>query len=121
MIFMENIFKEIDRHQRNLKRVKKFYFDEKSFNNLMNRIIEKDHIRFRKLFFENKSTNMWRILFIILDIVMEDGVEIKPYNTLTKTYPSLNLKYMDWIFSWIHNKNTLISIINPHDELIYQF
>jgi uncharacterized Fe-S radical SAM superfamily protein PflX len=118
---------------KNIERIKEFYCDEKSFTSLMNRIIEKDLRRFNKLFCESSSCditrkyngsngpNVWRVLYVILDIVQHEGEEIEPFDVLTKTYPSRTIMYYGWTFSWVHGENTLISIFDRNDELVYRF
>jgi hypothetical protein len=65
--------------------------------------------------------NPWRIFYTVLEIVLEEGEEIPPYDTLTYMFPSKNVKYMGWTFSWVHGEDTLISVFNPDDELVYRF
>lgn len=113
---------------KNMERVKKFYDDDCTFTLLMNGIIAKDTVRFEK-FMENivKQTtgtyypNPWRVLYVVLDIVQNEGTEIHPFDTLTKSFPSKSLTFHGWTFSWVHGEGTLTSIFNNHDELVYRF
>jgi hypothetical protein len=118
---LNHYFCETGKEKMNMKRIKKFYNDENGFNELMNRIIEKDRIRFEKLGNMDLLPNPWRVFFVILDIVQNDGVEVEPYDVLTKMFPSKTLIYMGWTFSWVHGESTLFSVYNREDELVYRF
>ena len=118
----------IEQEIRNMNRVKKFYNDEESFDMLMLRITDKDDKRFEKFISNtnklnggNSIPNPWRILYIILDIVQYEGKEIAPFDVLTRDHSSRNMIYYGWTFSWVHGENTLISIYNRKDELVYRF
>ena len=121
---------------KNRDRVKKFYNDEESFDVLMNRIIMKDGERFEKFIssidvdptdttYMSVSTSRfldpWRSLFVVLDIAQNEGEEVPPFDTLTRTHPSRTIMYHGWTFSWVHGENTLISIFNRSNELVYRF
>lgn len=104
----------------NINRVKKFYNDQKSFDELMLRIMAKDYERLEKLLSKDSIPNPWRIFYVILDIVQHEGKEVEPYDVLTKMFPSRTLEYMGWTFSWVHGENTLISVYDPEGQLIYR-
>lgn len=111
----------IQKENKNIQRIKKLYNDDDSFNHLMNQIIEKDVKRFESLVAGKKNyPDPWKILYTILEIVQEEGKEIRPFDTLTKMLPSYSLLYHGWVFSWVHGEGTLISIYNRENELIYQ-
>jgi len=118
--------KRIIKDSKNQERVKKLYHDDITFTQLMNKIIEKDYRRHelfvKSLFLGIKKDypTPWNVFFTILNIVQEDGVEIPPFDILTKKFQSKSLMYRGWTFSWIHEKNTLISVYNEKGELIYQ-
>jgi len=119
---IELYHERIERENRNVIRVRKFYHNDDDFNALMEKITQKDYDRFQKLLSEGKSTkNPWRILYVILEIVMEEGQDIPPFDTLTKMLPSRSILYRGWTFSWVHGEGTLISIYNPTNELVYRF
>ena len=105
----------------NIKRIKKFYNDEESFNVLMNKIILKDYVRLPKLMNNEPIPNPWRVFFVILDVVQHDGVEVPPYDTLTKSTLSRTFRYMGWTFSSVFGATPLTSIYNQEDELVYRF
>ena len=114
-------FKRLSTDATNMTRIKRFYDDEDSFDDLMIKIILKDYERFEKLMNKDLLPNPWRVLFVILDIVQHEGEIIPPYDTLTKMFPSRSMKYMGWTFSWVHGDSTIISIYTREDELVYRF
>jgi hypothetical protein len=119
---LDYYIKRMNQSNKNMERIKKFYNDDKSFEQLMDRIIEKDAKRFDKLLSNDKNLpNPWRVLYVVLDIVQNEGVEIKPFDTLTRMLPSISIIYHGWTFSWVHGEGTLISIFNNNNELIYRF
>jgi hypothetical protein len=111
----------LNQDNKNIERIKKFYNDEESFNLLMQKLIDKDARRLEKLFDKDPVPNAWRILYIILDIVQNEGKEVPPFDTLTNMLPSRTLMYYGWTFSWVHGENTLLSIFNRENELVYRF
>jgi hypothetical protein len=119
---MKDLLYRMKHETRNMRRVKKLYYDEASFSYLMNQLILKDAKRFKKLIAGEKNLpNPWRILYTIIDIVQSDGEEVPPFDILTRLFPSRTLIYYRWTFSWVHGEGTLISIFNPQDELVYRF
>jgi hypothetical protein len=118
---VEHYAERAHRDKRNMERVKKFYNDEESFNALMNRLIDKDLKRLKKLLDKENMPNSWRVLYVILDIVQCEGEEVPAFDTLTQNLPSRSIKYYGWTFSWVHGENDLLSIFNREDELVYRF
>ena len=122
----------MNKDNKNMERVKKFYNDDESFDSLMSRLIQKDYARFEKLLDgltteevserSNKSfPTPWKLFFTILEIVQADGMEVPAFDTLTRSYPSKTMEYHGWTFSWVHGNDTLISIFNRKNELVYRF
>lgn len=118
---LKHYFHEAEKETVNMCRIKRFYDDEESFDDLMIRIILKDYDRFEKLMDKDLLPNPWRVLFVVLDIVQHEGDEVEPYDVLTRMFPSRSMIYMGWTFSWVHGEVTLISIYNREDELVYRF
>lgn len=113
--------KRIEREKINMERIKRFYTDRHSFNVLMNKIIEKDFNKIENSSINGYSPSPWNVMFVIMDIVQHEGIEHHPYDVLTRTYSSRTLEYMGWTFSMVHGENTLVSIYNRKNELIYRF
>ena len=115
--------KRLDIDEKNISRVKKFYNDDESFNILMKRIVDKDNKRVDILLNGNHNIpNTWRILYIILEIVLEEGINFPPVNNIMGKCQNITMLYKGWIFSWNHGlKNTIISIYDTHNVLIYRF
>ena len=114
-------FERAEKETNNMVRVKRFYSDEDSFNEFMEKIISKDQKRLDRLMEKDLIPNPWRIFYVLLDIALEEGEVVKRFDTLTRMFPSKTVKYMGWIFSWVHGENTLISIFNRENELVYRF
>lgn len=96
--------------------------EDNAFGLLMGRIILKDAKRFTKLIAGDEHfPNPWRVFFVILDIVQNEGTDVDPFDTLTRMLPSRTLMYHGWTFSWVHGENDLISIFNRSNELVYRF
>jgi len=118
---MAHYNERIENERKNRERVGRFYSDEKSFNVLMNRIIDKDNERLEGLTVDGYDPTPWNVMFVIMDIVQHEGKEVQPYDVLTRTYLSRTLEYMGWTFSMVHGENTITSIYNQENELIYRF
>ena len=114
-------FERADKETTNMVRVKRFYTDEDSFNEFMDKIITKDEERFKRLMDKDLIPNPWRIFYVLLDVVLEEGRAVKSFDCLTRMFPSKTMEYMGWTFSWVHGENTLISIFNTENELVYRF
>lgn len=121
-------FKRAEGDKKNINRVKRFYTDEDGFNILMNRLIAKDFERFQILLKSNPEIgaldllpNPWRFFYVVLEIALNEGVEVPPYDVLTNMFPSKTVEYMGWTFSWVHGESSLISIFNRQNELVYRF
>jgi len=114
-------FERSGKETTNMVRIKRFYHDEDSFDELMMEIILKDYNRFERLMDKDLIPNPWRVLFVVLDIVQNEGKIIPPYDVLTRTWPSRSMEYMGWTFSWVQGEQTLVSIYNREDELVYRF
>ena len=114
-------FESAGKEATNMDRIKRFYDDEDGFDDLMIRIILKDYERFERLMDKDLIPNPWRVFYVVLDIVQHEGELIEPYDVLTRTWPSRSMVYMGWTFSWVHGENTLISVYNREDELVYRF
>lgn len=127
---MDYYMERLNKDNKNMERVKKFYHDEESFNQLMNQLIEKDAKRFEKII-SNMDTEPkddkkffptpWRFFGYIIDIVQNEGTEINPFDTLTRMLPSRSLLYYGWTFTWVHGLGTLVSVYNRQNELVYRF
>ena len=122
----------MNKDNKNMERVKRFYNDEKSFDELMEKLIQKDLKRFKKIIknltddeVSERSNKFfptpWKFFFTILEIVQTDGTEVPAFDTLTRSYSSKNMEYHGWTFSWVHGNGTLISIFNRENELVYRF
>lgn len=111
----------IEKERLSRERIKKFYSDEDSFDVLMNRIINKDLEKLEELNEEGYSPTPWNVMFVILDIVQHEGKEVQPYDVLTRSYLSRTIEYMGWTFSMVHGENTITSIYDRDNVLIYRF
>ena len=111
----------IENERQNRERIRRFYNDEESFNDLMNRIIKKDFEKLEELTIDGYSPTPWNVMFVIMDIVQHEGNFNLPYDVLTRAFQSRTLKYMGWTFSMVHGENTVTSIYNRENELIYRF
>ena len=118
---MLGYYERAEKETTNMTRIKRFYDDEDSFDDLMIRIILKDYERFERLMNDGLLPNPWRVFFVVLDIVQHEGKVIPPYDVLTRMWPSRSMEYMGWTFSWVQGEATLISVYNREDELVYRF
>lgn len=104
----------------NMERMKKFYSDEESFDELMRRVIEKHSDRWTDLCYSNGvMPHPWHILYSILDIVEEEGEETEPIDALTESFPSALWKYMGWTFAITHGQGSVVSVYKG-SELLYR-
>ena len=109
---IEKYFKNIeDRKQKNIERVKKMFNDQKSFDILMNKIIEKHNDNWiDRCYKKGVMPYPWEILYAIFDLSKEDGVECDALDGLTENFPSVIYEYMNWQFAITHGQGSVCSV-----------
>jgi len=104
----------------NTDRMRKFFNDEESFSNLMERVIKKHDDRWVDVCYKkNVMPHPWHILYSIYDIVEKEGIEVKPLDGLTSCFPSVLIEYMNWTFAITHGQGSVLSIYRK-GQLVYR-
>lgn len=125
----ENFIKEMvdrfksreEKKSKNMQRISNFFSDDKSFGEVLLRIISKHDERWTNLCYSrNVQPYPWEILYAVFNIVERDGKEVDPVDSLTENFPSMLLEYREHIFAWTHGQGTCLSIYNKNKELIYR-
>lgn len=106
---------------KNMQRISIFFSDNKSFEEVLLRIISKHDERWADICSSrNVQPHPWEILYAIFNIVEGEGKEVDPVDSLTENFPSLLLEYREHIFAWTHGQGMCLSIYNKNKELIYR-
>jgi hypothetical protein len=109
-----------ERRKHNMSRMMKFFRDDKSFDDLIFRVVEKHDKRWDDLCHaRGVMPYPWNILYSIYDIVEMYGKETKPVDGLTRSFPSVLITYRGWTFARTHGQGTVMSIYKGND-LIYR-
>lgn len=114
--------KTVENKHRKQLRVKKLYHDDETFNQLMEKIVEKDNKILSQMVYEKDSpSTSWNILNTIMEIALSDGLEHIELDEFAREFPSTMSKYRGWTFGITHGQGSIISIYDPTDKLIYRF
>ena len=125
----ENFIKEMvdrlkgreEKKSKNIQRISNFFSDNKSFEEVLLRIISKHDERWADICSSrNVQPHPWEILYAVFNIAEGEGKEVDPVDALTENFPSLLLEYREYIFAWTHGQGTCLSIYNKNKELIYR-
>lgn len=119
---IRKLFKDIqDKEDRDNKRVRLFFNDEKSFEVFLLKLIDKHDQRWENVCYNNgREPHPWNLMSAILNIVQHNGDEVMPVDKFTSSFSSLLMKYYDYTFAWTFGQGTCISIFNKENELIYR-
>ena len=110
-----------EKKSKNMQRISNFFSDNKSFEEVLLRIISKHDERWADICSSrNVQPHPWEILYAVFNIAEGEGKEVDPVDALTENFPSLLLEYREYIFAWTHGRGTCLSIYNKNKELIYR-
>jgi hypothetical protein len=110
-----------EKKSKNMQRISNFFSDNKSFEEVLLRIISKHDERWADICFSrNVQPYPWEILYAVFNIAESEGKEVDPVDALTENFPSMLLEYREHIFAWTHWQGTCLSIYNKNKELIYR-
>ena len=110
-----------EKKSKNIQRISNFFSDNKSFEEVLLRIISKHDERWADICSSrNVQPHPWEILYAVFNIAEGEGKEVDPVDALTENFPSLLLEYREYIFAWTHGQGTCLSIYNKNKELIYR-
>jgi len=110
-----------EKKSKNMQRISNFFSDNKSFEEVLLRIISKHDERWADICFSrNVQPYPWEILYAVFNIAESEGKEVDPVDALTENFPSMLLEYREHIFAWTHGQGTCLSIYNKNKELIYR-
>lgn len=110
-----------EKKSKNMQRISNFFSDNKSFEDVLLRIISKHDERWADICFsKNVQPHPLEILYAVFNIVEVEGKEVDPVDALTENFPSMLLEYREHIFAWTHGQGTCLSIYNKNKELIYR-
>ena len=106
---------------KNMQRIARFFFDDKSFEEVLLKIISKHDERWTELCYSKGfQPHPWEILYAVFNLAELNGKEVDPVDGLTENFPSMLLEYKGFIFAWTHGQGTCLSIYNKNKELIYR-
>ena len=94
---MKKHYKDIqDKKERNIKRARLFFNDEKSFETFLLKLIDKHDQRWEDVCYNNGyQPHPWNLMYGVLYIVQRGGDEVMPVDDLTRNFSSLLMKYND--------------------------
>ena len=115
LIWMEEYAKKLafkyDLKNRNVERLKKMFTDQKSFNLLVNKIINKHDDNWLELCNKKNVQSHPRILlYTLFDLVEKEGKSIGSVDDLTEHFPSQVITYKSWQFAITHGQGAVCSV-----------
>jgi len=118
--FGEKLSRDLDRKNNNIIRLKSMFYDQNSFDNLVNRIIEKHDERWDDLCYNNGCLPYpHNLMYTLFELSELDGNEVESIDDLTKNFPSVLNEYMGWVFSVTHGQGSVCSIYK-NNKLIFR-
>ena len=102
---------EYELKDRNVERLKKMFTDQKSFNLLVNKIIDKhDEKWVKKCYDRSVQPHPKILLYALFDLAEREGKQIKPIDGLTENFPSQVLSYKSWQFAITMGQGAVCSV-----------
>lgn len=122
--FMDNFEKSIrrkhDRKLKNIERIKTFFNDQESFNNLVNNILDKHNQEYSERCYKNGyMPHPLNILYSLFELADSEGEPIEPFDQFTIMFPSSATEYMNWQFVVTHGQGSVCSVYYKN-ELKYR-
>ena len=100
-----------DLKDRNVERLKNMFTDQKSFNLLVNKILNKhDDAWTQKCHDKGVQPHPNMLLYSLFDLVQKEGKVINPIDGLTDNFPSQVLTYKCWQFAITHGQGAVCSV-----------
>ena len=102
---------EYDLKNINVERLKKMFTDQKSFNVLVNKIINKhDEKLVKKCYDRSVQPHPKKLLYTLFDLVEKEGKSIKPFDGLTENFSSQVITYKSWQFAITMGQGAVCSV-----------
>lgn len=95
----------------NTERVKKMFNDQKSFNLLVNNIIEKhDDYWINLCYKKGIMPHPWHLMYALFDLSELEGKISDPVDDFTENFPSSIYSYKGWKFAVTYGQGAVCSI-----------
>lgn len=118
--FAEKLSFETELKMRNIDRIKKMFNDQESFDNLVNKILEKHNDNWKDhCYKKGVMPYPWSLLYALFDLAEMQGKEIDPIDGLTENFPSSLFTYNDWQFAITNGQGSVCSVYYKK-ELMYR-
>ena len=102
---------EYDLKNINVERLKKMFTDQKSFNSLVNKILDKhDESWIKKCYDKSVQPHPKILLYTLFDLVEKEGKPIKPIDGLTENFSSQVITYKSWQFAITMGQGAVCSV-----------
>lgn len=100
-----------DLKKKHINKLKSMYNDQKSFDDLVNKIISKHDDNWVNRCYKNGiMPHPWELMYTLFDIAENEGRLIKPIDGLTENFPSIVYNYKYWQFAITHGQGSVCSI-----------
>lgn len=109
--FALSLKRKQDRKENNIKRIKKMYNDEKTFNILVESIINKHNDEYVDKCYKNGyMPHPMNILYSLFDLSEIEGDKIEPFDDFTINFSSSVFEFFNWQFAITHGQGSVCSV-----------
>ena len=98
--------------ENNIKRLKNMFNDQKSFNLIVNKIINKHNEKWiDNCYSKGTEPHPNNLLYALFDLAIKEGKLVnKPLDGLTENFPSIIYSYNKWKFAITHGQGSVYSV-----------
>lgn len=113
---MNNFFEKIkfkkELEKKHIEKIKKMFHDQETFNNLVNKILNKhDNDYVNKCYKNGYMPHPMNLLYSLFDLAeLEGTVLTESLDGLTENFPSQIMEYMDWQFAITDGQGSICSV-----------
>ena len=105
LLFKDNL------KDRNIYRLKNMFTSQKSFNLLVNKIIEKHDNAWRGRCYEKGvQPYPWELMYALFNLAEKEGSECGPVDGLTDNFPSSIYSFKGWQFAITQGQGAVMSV-----------
>ena len=109
--YINKIIFEDKLKENNILRIKKMFSDQKSFNSLVIKIINKHDDKWvKRCHKQGIESHPFELLYSLFNLAENEGVESDPIDGFTENFPSQIYTYNDWQFAITHGQGSVCSV-----------
>lgn len=109
--WMEKHELQKQRQARNIARIKKFFNNQETFAEFVNKVCDKHDKRWRDLCYSRVTEPIpWELLYTLFDLATLEGYEVDPFDDFLESFHSLVYEYGEFQFTITHGQGSVMSV-----------